>query len=172
MRRQSPLSQSASVDDQADPKHAIFFHQERRPATPLWAVLLAKSLVSSGCCLCSASFDGGTASSLEAPIDSTLPRIPRRRGFHDVVQCFLSRLFSHLPTSLPNLPLQSNETRWPLSSPCTDTERAGSRWDSKHARRVRSWSSSQRGSSASALSEFLFPLDYSPFYLTSFSPSY
>ena len=106
VRRQSPLSQSASVDDQADPKHAIFFHQERRPATPLWAVLPAKSLVSSGCCLCSASFDGGTASSLEAPIDSTLPRIPRRRGFHDVVQCFLSRLFSHCrhpyPTSRCN----------------------------------------------------------------------
>ena len=88
MRRQSPLSQSASVDDQADPKHAIFFQERRR------------------CCLCSASFDGGTASSLEAPIDSTLLRIPRRRGFHDVVQCFLSRLFSHCrhpyPTSRCN----------------------------------------------------------------------
>ena len=37
----------------------------------------------------------GTASSLEAPIHSTPPRTCRRRGFHDVVQCFLSRLFSH-----------------------------------------------------------------------------
>ena len=62
-------------------KHAFgFYWQERCLATHLWALLLAKSLVSSRCCLCSASFDGGTASSLEAPIDSTPPQTPFLKG--------------------------------------------------------------------------------------------
>ena len=53
-----------AVDDQADPKYA--FQRKLRPM----ALLLAKSFLSSRCCLCSASFDEGTASSLGAPIES------------------------------------------------------------------------------------------------------
>ena len=117
---------------------------------------------------CSASFDGGTASSLKAPIDSTPPQTPfLKGGFMASLPMFPLKVVQRLPTppgdSYPTSRWNQNETRWPLSSTCTDVESAGSHWDSKHARRVRSWSSSQKGSSALALSEFLLPLDLLPF---------
>ena len=50
------------------------FSFTRRMSCDPWALLLTKSLVSSRCCLCSVSFDGGTASSLKAHMDSTPPQ--------------------------------------------------------------------------------------------------
>ena len=85
--------------------------------------------------------------------------LARRRGG---VQCFLSMLFSGCRHPYPISRWNQNETPWSLSSTCTDVQSVGSRWDSKHARRVRPWPSSQRLSSASALSEFLLPLDFTP----------
>ena len=111
-----------AVDDQADPKYAL------KIATHLWALLL----LSSRCFLCSASFDEGTASSLEAPIESsTPPRTPLvERGFMTSRPMFPLWVVQLLPT-LPEDPhsasrCNQNETRWPLSLTCTDIEKAGS----------------------------------------------
>ena len=89
----------------------------------------------------------------------------RRRGG---VQCFLSMLFSgcrHRLEILTRPPAGIRSKPDGRFRQCLDINKAGSRWDSKHARRVRSWASSQRASSASALSEFLLPLDLLPFLL-------
>ena len=116
-----------AVDDQADPKYAlkIATHQ-------VWTLLLAKSFCQGRCCLCSASFDEGTASSLEAPIaSSTLPRTPLvEQRFMTSRPMFPLWVVQLLPTFPGDIHSASrcnqNETRWPLPSTCTDIERARS----------------------------------------------
>ena len=127
----------------------FFFHQERCLVTRLWTFLLAKSLSPSQCCLCLASFDVGTASSLDAPKESsTPPQTPRR-----VVQCFLSGRSATADISWRSfLDLWLQSKRNPMATfvnmyRCR--ERAGSG----------TWASLQRCSSASALSDFLLPLN-------------
>ena len=118
-----------AVDDQADPKYAF---QTRLRPTRLWALLLVKSVLSSRCCLCSASFDEGTASSLEAPIkSSTPPRTPLastvERGFMTSRPLWVVQLLPTLPGNLHSASrCNQNETRWPLLSTCTDIKRARS----------------------------------------------
>ena len=63
--------------------------------THLWALPLAKSLVSSRCCLCPATFDWSTASSLEAPIKSATNPLVEMMGRPVFPLYNLSRLFSN-----------------------------------------------------------------------------
>ena len=73
-----------------------------------WTLLLTKSLVSSRCCLCSVSFDGGTASSLEVRIDSTPPQTALvKRSFVTSRPMFLHWVVQPLSTSPDNAYLAS-----------------------------------------------------------------
>ena len=140
------------------------FASTRRDALlHLWALLLAKSLVSSRCCLCSASFDGGTASSLEAPIHPTPPGTPpRRRGFHDepsIVSSLCCSAAADIAWS-PLLDLSLQSKRNPMA-PLVNMYRCRESGESSgfKASGKSQVMGLQRGSSTSALSEFLLTLN-------------
>ena len=84
------------------------FSFTRRMSCDPWALLLTKSLVSSRCCLCSVSFDGGTASSLEARMDSTPPQTaPVKRSFVTIRPMIPPWVVQPLSTSPDNAYLAS-----------------------------------------------------------------
>ena len=101
----------------------------------LRALLLAKSLLSNRCCLCSTSFDGIQL------LVSKYPCIQFRCEPLVKWSSMTSRpmaplwVVQLLPTS-PEDPISrcdQNETQWPLLSTCANIERGGSRWDWKGA---------------------------------------
>ena len=89
------------------------FSFTRRMSCDPWALLLTKSLVSSRCCLCSVSFDGGTASSLEVCINSTPPQTALVRSFVTSRPMFLHWVVQPLSTS-PDDPYSAS--RWKIKS--------------------------------------------------------
>jgi len=152
------------VDHQANPKHALFFHQKSCSATHLWSPQLEKSLVSrQSLSLCGQlwwgyGFQSRSTHGFNSATNPLLKGVSRR-----AVPCFPpgSFCYSHHNLEILTRPSAVIKTKPDglLLSTCTNVERAGSYRDSKDAQRVSTWASSQ---SASALSEFLCPLPHFP----------
>ena len=105
VRKRQLRCPKAPVNERPDNKHAFFFHQKRCPATHLWALLLAKSLLSM-----LSLFDqlqcGYGFQSQSTHRKFNFPANPPRL----IVQCFLSGRSATADiawTSLLDLPLQS-----------------------------------------------------------------
>ena len=102
------------------------------------------------------------ASSFEGPMDSTSPRTPLIEWSFMTSRRMAPGSFNYVLQTSPGDPTSrcdQNETRWPLSSTCTDTDIG----ELLNFKGCATWASFQRGSSASALSECLLTLDLLPF---------